>query len=643
VCACPCSIVVFVVILPIELIANLLVDISQIAILVIAIKLTATLMIAVLLIACSQIAICGSGCVRSVANSILPETMPWKMVEKKSWCWHHWHGQCSKANDCTYMHSKEEEGMWVTDWEGMGYKVELCQYFFGLNGRPKRCTAGDSCPWAHSVADKWRVASARKVKNATKKERHEDRGRSSNDTWQEGSVWQQGEEYNKEEGVETLDEAEKNFGGDFRRGEECHRNAQEQNTETTSESDAMEAKASFELGCSQQLRMPAKDLSQHDVSTVSAAEAIYQQACLLQQGWTERDLELELEAMAERELAARMDTQPQAVAVVHREEAEADTYRDDKRFDWASLEEAEAAEADALEEAEAAAEAHGRRWTQRFEDPMQAEAHEDGDRHRDRHSQSSYQAFVQEELAVANLTALSTDNPLDNPTLEVEAPVPQSWLERAVVLPGLGSSEPKPPPKAPPVVQPRPVPKPPPLLVSSPAWNSAMAEAVQAIKDLPRPKAAASSGQPKAPPVVKPGVGRSVPKIQAACLAQILGENVSRQVTMERRTVSGFNPLPTIFSQVRAIAGNSDPMIVASEPSPVPSPASGSEEAAKALEEAAKAFEEIQALEKELALADKEGPDQVPMPDVRRRQIANLIWRRRGAKNAEHQLALAEK
>ena len=55
--ACPCSIVVFVVFLPIELIANLLVDISQIAILVIAIKLTATLMIAVLLIACSQIAI----------------------------------------------------------------------------------------------------------------------------------------------------------------------------------------------------------------------------------------------------------------------------------------------------------------------------------------------------------------------------------------------------------------------------------------------------------------------------------------------------------------------------------------------------------------------------------------------------------
>ena len=562
-CACPCSIVVFVVILPIELIANLLVDISQIAILVIAIKLTATLMIAVLLVACSQIAICGSGCVRSVANSILPETMPWKMVEKKSWCWHHWYGQCSKANDCTYMHSKEEEGTWVTDWEGMGYKVELCQYFFGLNGRPKRCTAGDSCIWAHSVADKWRVASARKVKNATKKERHEDRGRSSNDTWQVGSVWQQGEEYNKEEGVDAASK----------------------------------------------LRMPAKDLSQHDVSTVSAAEAIYQQACLLQRGWTERDLELELEAVAER-VAARMDTQPQAVAVVHREEAEAETYRDDKKFDWASLEEAEAAEADALEAAEA-------------------------DRHRDRHSQSSYQAFVQEEHAVANLTALSTDNPQDNPTLEEEAgPVPQSWLERAVVLPGLCSSVPKPPPKAPPVVQPRPVPKPPPLLVSSPALNSAMAEAVQAIKDLAPPSAAASSGQPKAPPVVMPGVGSSG---QAACLAQILGENMSRQVTMERRSVSGFNPIPTIFSQVRAIAGSSDPMIVASEPSPGPSPASGSEEAAKALEEAAKAFEEIQALEKELALADKEGPDQVPMSALRRRQIANLILRRK------HQHALAEK
>jgi hypothetical protein len=48
--------------------------------------------------------------------------------------------------------------------------------------------------------------------------------------------------------------------------------------------------------------------------------------------------------------------------------------------------------------------------------------------------------------------------------------------------------------------------------------------------------------------------------------------------------------------------------------------------------------------EEMLVLAvDKEGPDQVPISEERRRQITNLLEQGRRAKNAEHQLAHAEK
>ena len=92
-----------------------------------------------------------------------------KFVKKLTWCTHFMQGRCCKKNDCTYVHHPGEVGQRVPDWEGMGYKVEYCQYYFGLNARPKYCRAGDRCQWAHSWQDKWKKGQQRKQ-----------RGRSSN-------------------------------------------------------------------------------------------------------------------------------------------------------------------------------------------------------------------------------------------------------------------------------------------------------------------------------------------------------------------------------------------------------------------------------------------------------------------------------
>ena len=64
------------------------------------------------------------------------------------------------------MHSTEDFNNEVIDWEGMGYKVELCQYYFGLNGRPRGCRSGDGCPWAHGRNDRWKIASGPKQRLA---------------------------------------------------------------------------------------------------------------------------------------------------------------------------------------------------------------------------------------------------------------------------------------------------------------------------------------------------------------------------------------------------------------------------------------------------------------------------------------------
>ena len=558
------------------------------------------------------------------------------------------------------MHSLEEEGMKVPDWEGMGLKVEFCKYFFGFNGLAKHCWAGDSCPWAHSVEDKWKKAPTGKVKKTTKKEQHDDRGRSSNDRWQEGSVWQEGEEYNEDVAFKQWPSRAFAAWKDMHR-QEAEANAQELNTETTTDRSWQNQilqrqpphlDVLMEDSGPEAVRSEVNEGSSDSDWAASAAEAVL----LFQADHDAAEENRVHEAMAERELAAKRDAQQQAVAVAHHEEAEDDVHR-------------------------------GRR-----PDTVQEAEH-----------------------AEANLAALSTGNPRDNPTLEEEAgQVPQS-SERAVVTPGCGSSAPKPPPKAPPwhvipgfgfaaVTEPHP--KAPHAKVSRPRYRdvrlplgSAPASGSEEAAPAPSP-ASGSEEAAKALEEADPAAAREASQRAHAAsvglpfwkavdgaaeehspahddkelesveedkeLESVEEELESVEEDKELESVEEERPDPfgaPMFQQgqgrMREELSDRDAVYLARAREALrnarrwdfqPTPRGQRGEWDKLLAENRRgkyqweAEQPAEYWEEMLVLAvENEGPDQVQISEERREQITNLIEQRRRAKNAEHQLAHAEK
>jgi hypothetical protein len=93
-----------------------------------------------------------------------------KWAVKKTMCKMYSDGQCRKGVYCTYMHCKEDYGKEVRDWEGEGYKIELCRYHWGFgNHKAGSCSKGEDCEWAHSYKDTWSRGGLKTTKDSWKK------------------------------------------------------------------------------------------------------------------------------------------------------------------------------------------------------------------------------------------------------------------------------------------------------------------------------------------------------------------------------------------------------------------------------------------------------------------------------------------
>ena len=88
---------------------------------------------------------------------------------KTSWCKLFFQDRCRKGDHCTYLHTWDEYGQRVRDYESEGFKIEYCRYHFGYDGRkPYSCTKGNDCQWAHCPKDVWNHGQEKKKKDSTK-------------------------------------------------------------------------------------------------------------------------------------------------------------------------------------------------------------------------------------------------------------------------------------------------------------------------------------------------------------------------------------------------------------------------------------------------------------------------------------------
>ena len=88
---------------------------------------------------------------------------------KTSWCKLFFEDRCRKGDHCTYVHTWDEYGQRVRDYESEGFKIEYCRYHFGYDGRkPYSCTKGNDCQWAHCPKDVWNHGQEKKKKDSTK-------------------------------------------------------------------------------------------------------------------------------------------------------------------------------------------------------------------------------------------------------------------------------------------------------------------------------------------------------------------------------------------------------------------------------------------------------------------------------------------